>query len=1768
MAEPAWLDGLSEEWVPVPQPPPASSPTLAPTKKEVSTTPNSVSQSRIPRMRPPSASFSEVQLRHDAPRLHASKRKSAAAERSVSDTNLSTPPSADASQVVRSHRASQSFSALSLDSSSMYNGTVAQKVLPKETAPNGTPEWRRRLLKGDLGYGDQKDLFAPSGLENIFQKPSGASAQPKQPKRKLGMLKGLGAIPSSPPPWPSSDARDAGHTLDRQAQAQDAEGAAQQDPSQVHSCLSAVSAPSHSADGPRAISGQTEFENENFSPVFLSMHMKKDPTPAPTPDFRGSELAHRLRNIATPPQNRSHGPIPDPNSVQTRGDSSYTRLQDDSLPEDLPAGTPDLADVGRFVEMKRGGYSREGSFRTRPLSPSPRREKQQSALRIETTSPPEDREHGHTTEQGNTPRTPPRPGYLMVNSEERPKSSGSPLKLFDAHDTFTSNRLQRRLSQLENRSEKTASSSIQTTRSEVTKMVQKISRLTSVEEVSIQQGVAPDGVKNAGQERQRAGTFGQGQLNAYRFSADFSVLSDDSEDDSAPDESPSINAAPPGSRQPLQFHYSESPTSREPSRLKRSGLTRVSNPFRALSQTSQTGPRASRAPAKMQREEVDCYTEYAEGKRGPTSPFKVSTPKRQRTLQKADDDVLNDSGVLDAIQAAIVRKRKDARNDQSHNVADADVLAQRHVLRPRNPTPNQRRLEEIHAEIIEATEAFIHSSPEINVIRDQIGPDESDAFSEEARAAIVANEVAAFTMKRQQMRDAGRKKSVTTQDFLDEARQIMNFIRTKGRPTSGLGSLEESGGESPFAQDQNTDPSISLTFDKPPSREGQRSAWKEPNKHELDPEVMSHLRKYREGESDDMLGSSFRSLRFSQMKRHPNTEDNSIIVEQNDIRIIDNPDRLKQPIDADPSNTPPRTNGTHPSTSSSMGQTIVTNTSRRSEHVATLAPEAVAHLIPSEIAGMSYDPQTKSWVRQKSPSREHRPIPEEISAVNESEDDPFGEIPDLTVDETAERLMDKVSPARQQATAETVLEDTTDEKLHEKARPVTREGKEMEFADSSSSKASNFAWSYPKTETRATSYSDHDSRKGGTQKLQHVPTTDAIPESEEDDVEHEIKYFEGRGVANAETRRVRDITISIAERDFGGLGERAQHLNSPSKKLPPHRWTDGHILPPRSSKKTVWGRSHGAHTLTNGRNVRRPIFTEEGDVSILEDLPNKGYRMQVSMSVSAPPALKHQDGLPSSPVKPDVTFMLSDLPEFTLNQVDECELPNRVVVKHDGHRFSRALEDRYALGTAELVKALQDVEPDEPYWEDLREVNLHNKGLTSLNRLDEFCYRLEELDVSKNNLDQVKGIPYTMRRLQAQNNCLTALTTWTTLMNLQYLDISGNDIDTLDGLGELIHLRTLKADDSRIRSLNGVLHLDGLIELSVAGNEIETVDFAAANLKSMTDLNLRGNRLYEVRNIHRLPQLQHLNLDDNHIDEFPLIDTPSNPSKALRSLRLCGNDMSLLNVDDHFPRLESLYVDRNALTNISGLEHLRYLRTFSAREQMLETRSDLETCVGNLVKNSEVRSLYLSLNPTRAMEFSQHLLNLQRLELSSMGLRELPSDFGQLTPNIRSINLNFNALRDLRPLLNIKRLNELLVAGNKLDRLRANAMVVGKLKTLSKLDWRDNPITMRFYAPACEKRVMSLRHNPSDEQATNHFILPNADIEADQQYLTRLDAETRIRRRVTEMMLANLCVHLRELDGLTFDKTRILVKDDVWKRLLELGVIQRKQPDSLGDITG
>lgn len=194
--------------------------------------------------------------------------------------------------------------------------------------------------------------------------------------------------------------------------------------------------------------------------------------------------------------------------------------------------------------------------------------------------------------------------------------------------------------------------------------------------------------------------------------------------------------------------------------------------------------------------------------------------------------------------------------------------------------------------------------------------------------------------------------------------------------------------------------------------------------------------------------------------------------------------------------------------------------------------------------------------------------------------------------------------------------------------------------------------------------------------------------------------------------------------------------------------------------------------------------------------------------------------------------------------------------------------------------------------------------------------------------------------------------------------------------------------------------------------------------------------------------------------------------------------------------------------------------------------------------------------------------SLRHLNLASCGLQNLPDTFGLSVPNLRSLNLNFNAVKDLRPLLNISELSTLLAAGNRLSRLRKSAAVLAKLASLEMLELRDNPFTVGFYANAVEQRLVTTETSPCDfnettekgeEQEDDAFTFPPQTPLMDQTYFSRLDDGTKLRRRVYEMLIASSCKMLSTLDGKAFCKREALVKDGIWERLVDLGVVRKSE---------
>jgi Leucine-rich repeat (LRR) protein len=456
------------------------------------------------------------------------------------------------------------------------------------------------------------------------------------------------------------------------------------------------------------------------------------------------------------------------------------------------------------------------------------------------------------------------------------------------------------------------------------------------------------------------------------------------------------------------------------------------------------------------------------------------------------------------------------------------------------------------------------------------------------------------------------------------------------------------------------------------------------------------------------------------------------------------------------------------------------------------------------------------------------------------------------------------------------------------------------------------------------------------------------------------------------------------------------------------------------------------------------------------------------------------------------------------------------------------------------VDKLSEVEPYEPYWEDITELDLHEKRLGSLHMLDQFCGKLVTLDASKNALGHLDGVPPSVRQLKVSQNLLTELTSWDHLMNLQYVDISGNEVKSLSALRGLVHLRSIRADNNQLTTLDGLDTHDGLLSLRARDNLIDEVDFARVKMDRLTELDLEGNQISSIRNMAHAPALARLRLSKNRLASFKV------PSciKGLRQLELNDNQLTCVDVSN-MPNLQSLHADRNRIVDLTGFSRARKLDSLSLREQRAEQVLDLSF----LSSAYEVRKLFLSGNYLGTFEPAVDFLNLQLLELANCGIQALPDNLGQLMPNLRTLNLNFNAIRDLEPLRFIPRLKKLLAAGNRLaDSTQVTELLI-EFPHLTQLDLRDNPVTLGFYA---SMQVMV----PTDRNGyVDPFMLPDADVERDELFSSRLDQGTKLRRRLHQIVFVASCRRLRKLDGLGLNRETVLVKDAVFQTLVAEGLL-------------
>ena len=1500
MAQPMhrWLDSLSEEWVSQPR---SSTPSIANSSpKGTSSHASNASQSRIPRLKASSISAATGEtvypLKRKTSKRLDSKPNHILGERTSASINAAhnwqTRGPVSPRNISPGAEKTKRLSTGSLPLSQL--GTVQHKA--DQTSPakvhsgKGTADWKRRVLQGNCASGQQKDLFnsGPVGLETIFTAPTLRTKVPKKlrtnpysPKKEEAHLKSprtdgkprmSGIVLNGTP----TALRTAGGRRSISPRCDQSRGITENDNS---GCASGSNVDRHEKMSPiydlrnDTIDGRIEYKTLDASMQQLRTEM----------DRLG--LKQRTRKASPSSDNDlSHRRTRHPKNMRSR--TSTDDWTSHSLPDDLSQGTEAFALQGGFINVHRGGYSIDGSFQRRPLSPSsmpnfdssqltsPVLPSRYNARRRSVPSPSASSINVGVAVTG--PRTPGKKPNSRASSTERPCSSGSPLKLFDKYDTFTNDRLIRRMSQFERSFDEVRSEdSCNSHAGSSADGDHDLKTLNYSKTRSPRSCLRENDRRSEGSQQGRICNFGQGELDNHSFARVGSSV-----------------------HHSCELKNSQSEPSRDTFKFR--NLPR-SLSYDASIESDQLPANVPQYPPKnhdgfddayetvsIQARELnpiqydlhrttDANPAYStNGKRLPHSPAKDPQPKRRRTLLSSDEipgrkipEVSPQSKDL-LVQSIVGRKRKDARYEDSSRTADPRVLALRQILRPRNPTPNQAGLQRRNAEIY-ATQHSHLATIELPTIEKSLG----SVMDPPTKA--LAGELASFALDIvQDITSGNRKASVTTADFFNEAQQIMQHLRQQGPPDDLRSATESEAGHSE-GYSTTGERAIALeNFPRPPQKAKHADHQQQGQSNPGNPNMGA--------ESGDALLPCLEALHLTDTdacaivclrEQEPDSETESdppnmrvlAHVNQSQKRKHSDSEQDGSAYGADEA----RTLTSHPSTGPSTASSIPTASSRSSGRM-VIGPDSVTHLLTNEVAGMTFDRDKGVWIKRKAPNADGLDNYER-SASELTDENPLGGIPDLSIDELEE--IDRIISSARSVKAMTLpnngivmedrawkpqIEEEAKKRLSEATKPQKSDEPAVEPPGDSSvpSKYSHFASSGPIIETRVTSW-DGDALLTENNKVEMVMQPGSATDQQDEhaaEVEHEISILEGRVSRTPERpskQRLQPRVVTVAfssplvdriqspcpQDDGDRSWEEGSELNLEDsvsdlqQQETPNKGREFSFkYKPRSSRRSSSRRaSFGGKSFTT-----RPMsrVDEHDELAFLQhSVKNPITSMDVIISTPLPQQ-NSQDNLACTASNfrcSSISFQLTPLPDFTLHEArDPLDHDPQRIDKRRQFISPREVEHNLALGIKDLVCKITDIEPFDPYWESIRKLDLQGKELVTLHKLDDFCDRIQELDVSNNSLGHLNGMPSGVRRLRIRHNCLSDLTAWGHLHNLQYLDVSGNQLQSLHGFRSLVHLRNLVADNNLIERLDGIHELDGLIDLRLRNNRMSRLDLDGIDL--------------------------------------------------------------------------------------------------------------------------------------------------------------------------------------------------------------------------------------------------------------------------------------------------------------------------------------------------
>jgi len=368
-----------------------------------------------------------------------------------------------------------------------------------------------------------------------------------------------------------------------------------------------------------------------------------------------------------------------------------------------------------------------------------------------------------------------------------------------------------------------------------------------------------------------------------------------------------------------------------------------------------------------------------------------------------------------------------------------------------------------------------------------------------------------------------------------------------------------------------------------------------------------------------------------------------------------------------------------------------------------------------------------------------------------------------------------------------------------------------------------------------------------------------------------------------------------------------------------------------------------------------------------------------------------------------------------------------------------------SLSFTSLVQGEEVTFPDSNFEAAIREALNKPEGPIT----DEDLATLTELDASERGIIDLTSIEYciNLQWLDLRGNQITDISLLSSLTNLQTLWSDHNQIGDINPLSSLTELQWLGLSVNQISDIGPLIGLTALWGLSLSGNQIS--DFSPlSELTNLEVLHLRGSQVSDIRFLSSLINLQTLYLDMNQISDVK----PLSGMTKLQRLELSHNhQISDITPLANLTKLQYLELNHNQITNIEPLKSLLDLQVLGL----------VANQISNIIPLSNLTNLQLlRLAHNQISDISPlgNLINLWWLHLGENQISNI-STLSGLT-NLQWLNLSNNLITDISPLVNNQGIgegDEIDLRGNQLDiqKLQEKGVTVVLFDTPEELFWRE-----------------------------------------------------------------------------------------------------------------